>query len=77
MLSVHLRFSIIWVNLMTHYPMPLELVHCLTCQRTLIMFTLFLVWIFLMLLYTSVIKNRMFAFLSYFEVLFLYSVKMG
>ena len=38
-----LRFSIIWVNLMTHYHMPLELVPCLMSPRILIMFIHYLV----------------------------------
>lgn len=45
------RFSTIWVNLMTHFPMPLELVPCLMCQTILIMFILFLVRMFLCFFY--------------------------
>lgn len=41
------RFSIIWVNIMTHYPMPLELALFLMLMRNLTMFIPFLVniWI--------------------------------
>lgn len=45
------RFSTIWVNLMTHFPMPLELVPCLMCRTILIMFILFLVRMFLCFFY--------------------------